>query len=163
MSKYIKKNKPPITHCRNGHEFTPENTGIRKNGRNPSLLTRACKECQKLRLRKYCAQYPEKRKGRVSKYKASIREKKAQLVEYKGGKCVDCGGVFPSCCYHFDHKDPLQKSAGIAQLMHKPLEEIKLEADKCDLVCANCHAIRTFGNTAVGQKISSARQGKWKV
>ena len=154
--------KAPVKFCRNGHEFTPENTGIRKNARNPELNIRVCKECQKLRCRKYCAEYPEKRKGRVSKYKASMRDKKDSLVEYKGGKCVDCGGTFPSCCYHFDHRDPSQKTSGIAQMMHRPIEEMKTEADKCDLVCANCHAIRTFNNPEVGQKISTGRQGKWK-
>ena|ERR1700686_4676476 len=152
----------PITHCRNGHEFTPENTGVRKNYKNPALSTRACKQCQKLRCRKYCIDYEEKRKGRVSNYKAKMREKKFQLVTYKGGKCLDCEGVFHPCCYHFDHLDPVQKVAGIAQLMHRPLAELKVEADKCDLVCANCHAIRTYGNDLIGLKISISRQGKWK-
>lgn len=33
------------THCKHGHEFTPENTQIRKNG------NRACKECMRVRKR----------------------------------------------------------------------------------------------------------------
>jgi hypothetical protein len=91
-----------------------------------------------------------------------MREKKAQLVAYKDGKCLDCSGAFPPCVYHFDHRKPLDKIAGIAQMMHRPIEEVKIEADKCDLVCANCHAIRTYGNELVGKKISAAKLGKWE-
>ena len=42
------------------------------------------------------------------------REKKAKLVAYKGGKCLDCGGVFPNCCFTFDHRDPFEKSFTIS-------------------------------------------------
>jgi hypothetical protein len=38
----------PQTHCKHGHEFTPENTGIHK-GRG----TRFCRACQKLHARLY--------------------------------------------------------------------------------------------------------------
>jgi HNH endonuclease len=38
------------THCKNGHEFTPENTYIRKYG--VSTGGRCCKECWKIRNRK---------------------------------------------------------------------------------------------------------------
>ncbi len=162
MSKYVKKNLPPKTHCVNGHEFTPENTGVRPLARNPSINHRYCKECQKLRCRKRDKKDPTSRKARVNSNKLLMRKKKAQLVKYKGGSCLDCGGIFPACCYHFDHRNPLEKVSGIAQIMHRPMEFIKLEADKCDLVCANCHAIRTYGNALIGQKISASRTGKWK-
>jgi hypothetical protein len=142
------------THCKNGYEFTPENTRSRKTGR-------VCKECQKLRCRKYAKERPELLKALRVSTKQMYRERKAQLVAYKGGSCTDCGGVFPPCCFHFDHRDPKEKIAGIAQLMHRPEEEIKAEADKCDLVCANCHAIRTFNNEAIGEKISLAKRGNF--
>ena len=66
------------------------------------------------------------------------------LVEYKGGACLDCGFSYPDCVYDFEHRDPFQKSFNIGQKLHRPLEELKLEADKCDLVCSNCHRIRTI-------------------
>jgi hypothetical protein len=145
------------THCKNGHELTPENVRA-----GDSQTGRVCKTCQMLRCREYVKNKPEMLRKRVEKNKAMMREKKAQLVAYKGGVCLDCGGVFPTCCYHFDHREPAQKTAGIAQLMHRPIEEVKLEADKCDLVCANCHAVRTFGNEQVGLKISLTKTGLWK-
>ena len=46
---YWNKNK---THCKNGHEFTPENTRLQKNGR----LCRTCRnEQSKIRMREYHA------------------------------------------------------------------------------------------------------------
>ncbi len=145
------------THCKNGHEFNIDNTY-----NIPGTNRRACRVCRKLACRQYVLENGESRRTRVLSNKQMMREKKAQLVEYKGGTCVDCGGIFPACCYHFDHRNPLEKSRGIAQMMHRPIEEVKSEADKCDLVCANCHAIRTYGNASVGRKISESKLGKWK-
>ena len=46
----------------------------------------------------------------------------------------------------FDHRDPTQKSfnvmTGRAMLMSRP--RLMAEIEKCDIVCANCHAARTY-------------------
>lgn len=39
------------THCVNGHEFTAQNTYV-----DPKIGRRTCRECAKLRMRKYNAQ-----------------------------------------------------------------------------------------------------------
>jgi hypothetical protein len=85
-------------------------------------------------------------------------EKKAQLVAYKGGKCHDCGGVFPQCCFDFDHRDCFEKSFAISYKMTAPIAELMVEADKCDLVCANCHRIRTANDPNRIKKILSNRK-----
>ena len=74
------------------------------------------------------------------------RRKKAQLVILFGGKCVDCGYGAHLAALEFDHRDPSQKKftisggSGIAKTWNVLVEEAK----KCDLVCSNCHAIRTY-------------------
>ena len=35
---------------------------------------------------------------------------KRKIVDMKGNKCYDCGGVFPDYCYDLDHRDPAQKT-----------------------------------------------------
>ena len=56
--------------------------------------------------------------------------------------CKDCNKKFPYYIMHFDHlKD---KKFNIALNYHKSLEELKNEIAKCELVCANCHAERTY-------------------
>jgi hypothetical protein len=45
----------------------------------------------------------------------------------------------------FDHLPGTGKRRSIAHLLHyKSLDEVKAEIAKCELVCANCHRIRTF-------------------
>jgi len=60
--------------------------------------------------------------------------------------CCDCGKVFPPCAMDFDHRNPKSKRFVISK---KILKKIKLsiliaEIKKCDVVCSNCHRVRTF-------------------
>lgn len=58
--------------------------------------------------------------------------------------CADCGGRFPPCCMHFDHvPERGQKLFDIGR-SDFGIAKIQAEIAKCDLVCANCHAIRTW-------------------
>lgn len=58
---------------------------------------------------------------------------------------MDCGQKFPPCAMDFDHRAGETKIADIARLINNtvPWEKIEAEMAKCDLVCANCHRIRT--------------------
>ena len=56
--------------------------------------------------------------------------------------CADCGGRFPPECMDFDHVRG-EKIAGVAQLLKKTAERIMSEIAKCEVVCSNCHRIRT--------------------
>jgi len=57
---------------------------------------------------------------------------------------MDCGGSFPPECMDFDHRNPEEKSGDISRLSYKAGEQRFLaEIAKCDVICANCHRIRT--------------------
>jgi hypothetical protein len=61
-----------------------------------------------------------------------------------GQPCTDCGGYFPTCCLQWDHvpeRGPKLFELGRGDYS---LAKIKAEMAKCDLVCANCHVIRTW-------------------
>ena len=73
----------------------------------------------------------------------SGRQKKRILVEEAGGLCMDCGKSYPDYTMHFDHLDPAEKSFGIGTKLTYNIDILRLEAAKCELVCANCHAERT--------------------
>jgi hypothetical protein len=66
-------------------------------------------------------------------------EFKKWCVDYKGGKCVMCG--YDKCLnvLEFHHRNPTQKDYIISSAWKKNRNVVKLELDKCDLVCANCH------------------------
>jgi hypothetical protein len=61
------------------------------------------------------------------------------LVEEAGGRCVVCGYDRSIVNLHFHHRDPTTKSFGIAAGHGKSLAAYREEAQKCVLVCANCH------------------------
>jgi hypothetical protein len=91
------------------------------------------------------------------------RSRKEHLVAYKGGKCVDCNNIFPACCYDFDHRNPFEKSFSISEASSRgriSIQELEKEADKCDLVCANCHRIRTQGSAQIAEKMSLGLRGR---
>ena len=65
---------------------------------------------------------------------------KEKLVEYKGGKCEICG--YDRClnALDFHHKNKQEKSFALNSAnFNRSFEELKREADKCILVCSNCH------------------------
>jgi len=75
------------------------------------------------------------------------RRNKAYIDEVKGtNPCVDCGVSYPSYVMQFDHIVD-GKRGNVADMARSgfSLENIQAEIDKCELVCANCHAERTHG------------------
>lgn len=72
-----------------------------------------------------------------------LERKREQIDRLKDRPCSDCGGKFPPVCMDFDHRDRLTKTENVSKLVSRRYELILQEIEKCDLVCANCHRIRT--------------------
>ena len=71
--------------------------------------------------------------------------KVAEVAAYKVAQgCVDCGYVEHSAALEFDHLPGEDKLFNIGEKVgsYKP-ETIWAEIGKCEVVCANCHAVRT--------------------
>ncbi len=75
---------------------------------------------------------------RNNRVKNRRRELKRLLVEYKGGCCETCGYDKFVEVLEFHHRDPDGKDFKVSQGSWS-LERMKAEADKCALLCANCH------------------------
>lgn len=60
--------------------------------------------------------------------------------------CSDCGQKFPPECMDYDHVGD-NKVMSVSKMIGSKhsVEEVFAEIDKCELVCANCHRIRTRG------------------
>ncbi|QKJ19170.1 hypothetical protein [Microbacterium hominis] len=85
------------------------------------------------------------------------------MAEQKANPCHDCGVQHPATVMEFDHLPGHVKTAGVADMVQSrvlhtlpdgstrayTLEEIAAEIAKCELVCANCHRLR------------SASRGNW--
>jgi hypothetical protein len=69
------------------------------------------------------------------------RKVKAVLVEEAGGACAICGYDRNMRALHFHHVDPSQKRHEInAKGVAIALDKLRVEAQKCVLLCSNCHA-----------------------
>lgn len=77
----------------------------------------------------------EKQKKSVKRWRQENRKK---IIEYKGGKCEKCG--YNKCieALDFHHIDPSQKEFNLCNTTLS-LNKLKIEADKCVLLCSNCH------------------------
>lgn len=128
--------------------MTEANTKLKPNGWK---MCRACRseaqrrDSQKNRERRsrYHKNWSEQNRERVSEYKKAGYQKIREMIDsYKRDKpCTDCGQVFPPCVMDFDHVRGTKKfNVGLA----KNLTQLAQEIEKCELVCANCHRIRTF-------------------
>lgn len=87
-------------------------------------------------------------------YKKNQREAKRQKQEYirkaKEKPCADWGKEYPYYVMDLDHTRG-QKFRQVSAMKDCTLEKIKEEISKCDVVCSNCHRIRTHSrrNTAL--------------
>lgn len=75
-----------------------------------------------------------------SDYQSGLRKLKERLVKLFGGKCKLCGYDYCIAALHFHHINPKDKKFGISQSRIRNFEKLKKEAEKCILVCSNCHA-----------------------
>ncbi len=99
------------------------------------------------RLQGWRKQYnatPKQRTAKRERDRAMRQAAAAYVTQVKESTpCMDCGRKFPAVAMDFDHlKDKVAAVARMVGCGYK-LELIKVEIEKCELVCACCHRIRT--------------------
>lgn len=113
---------------------------------NNSIQTKYCPRCQ---LTKPLTDWYTRRQQETSSYcKICVnahaiqrfRNAKKKAVEYLGGSCERCGYNKYHGALHLHHRDPAQKDPTFAGLLHRRWSKIEIELQKCELLCANCHA-----------------------
>lgn len=81
-------------------------------------------------------------------YKAYYAKKSALINAAKAKPCADCGVEYPSYVMDFDHLG--EKEFNVARgRTSRSFVAVQSEIEKCDVVCANCHRIRTWARFAV--------------
>lgn len=79
---------------------------------------------------------------RIASRKRKVGQK-LQIDAIKLAKgCADCGYAVNPAALEFDHANG-NKEANVSRLIGSTWTRILAEIDKCDVVCANCHRIRT--------------------
>lgn len=85
----------------------------------------------------------------VAKVKAAAQSQRAQnravVAKIKeDAPCTDCGVNYPACVMQFDHIGN-DKVDHVNRLVRSAsLKTVMEEIAKCEVVCANCHALRTY-------------------
>lgn len=106
----------------------------------------ACKSCMSKLCRKgYYKNLVVNREKARGYLQRGIRAEKARYInEIKANTpCSDCKKCFPPICMDFDHLPGSEKAFSISLSSGFSLEQVKAEIAKCEIVCANCHRIRT--------------------
>lgn len=120
-----------------------------------------CETCGAAKTRWGAATPAERHRERLQSRRSSakVRNQIRDLIaQAKNQPCADCGGRFPTCAMDLDHvrghkqfkvSEAVQKAYGVG------LARVRAEIAKCDVVCANCHRIRTeragYTVTSVGR------------
>ncbi len=96
------------------------------------------------RDRRYTKKWREKNAEKVRAYSTqSNRRHVAILAMIKSERpCYDCGAMLPPECMDFDHVRG-SKVRDISDMSTATDSRIWEEINKCQLVCSNCHRIRT--------------------
>lgn len=79
---------------------------------------------------------------------------KIRAIEYRGGVCEECG--YNKCieALEFHHLDETKKDFSISKVAdRKAWAKIKLELDKCQLVCSNCHREKHYQNANIYKQL----------
>ena len=75
--------------------------------------------------------------------KRFMGERKDLIRALKDRPCLDCEEQFHFMAMEFDHVRG-EKICDVSRMVFCSLEAIVAEAAKCDVVCANCHRVRTW-------------------
>lgn len=78
--------------------------------------------------------------------------------------CADCGYREHPVALEFDHLDGFTKVDNVSRMAGSAsLERIMAEIAKCEVVCGNCHAIRTAERGAASRWWAAYREGRQQL
>ena len=126
------------------HRMTPEQKARRQ------AQVRAWQQANPDRMRLYQERIKGRKIARRRIYLDGGKQARYDIVlqaKLAIGKCVDCDfpcNEYTHVCFAWDHLDPTTKRFSLSKAVKHDPQEIIDEIAKCELVCHNCHAIRTW-------------------
>ena len=122
-------------------DYDNSNFHSRGNGK----FHKQCKFCKREAIKRH---YENNKQDYVDRAKIKNKQRLVEITEIinniKNVPCKDCGKTFPACAMDFDHFDGREKIADVSLLRNNLcLSKILEEIEKCEVVCACCHRIRT--------------------
>lgn len=115
--------------------------------RNSGIKSSECKECHKKVRRAY---YERNRSKEIENAKISKSVRRPLILEKykelkKTLKCNRCEQNHPATL-QFHHVDKFEKENSISKMVRGgfSMSKIMKEIEKCEVLCANCHAIEHY-------------------
>jgi hypothetical protein len=100
-----------------------------------------CKRHGRVKFRLEGRGYYRCTRCRAERVSAWRRRVKRTLVREAGGRCTLCGYDRCVAALQFHHLDPSEKAFMVSREgVTRSMAEARTEAEKCILLCANCHA-----------------------
>lgn len=81
-----------------------------------------------------------------SKLNGKLNQEKLNALK-EASPCVDCGNHYPYYVMQYDHIGPDKVERVSRIIRDSGWNAAMAEIEKCELVCANCHTIRTWQRT----------------
>lgn len=104
-----------------------------------------CRACQSNKSKAFYNNNQQKSitRTRANRFK-NFKAVENLILDLKSKPCLDCGGTFAAVSMDFDHVRGVKvlSISYMARFGYSVANIIK-EMDKCEVVCANCHRVRT--------------------
>lgn len=113
--------------------------------RNPDGLSYKCKECSRAYVKAHYEAHKADYSAKARRWEAAQR---AVIRDAKSRPCADCGGTFHFAAMDFDHVLGTAKAFTVSGGHKRGAASVLAEIAKCEVVCANCHRLRTFKRRA---------------
>jgi transposase-like protein len=149
IAEVVERSKATVRHWLTRYGLKTHKGG----GRRPSDQAKAAKQAGLATVMMHCSRHGETdfwlagtgyyrcKQCRSAAVARRRRKVKAILVEEAGGACCLCGYDRTMRALHFHHLEPSQKRHEInAKGVAIAIDKLRVEAQKCVLLCSNCHA-----------------------
>lgn len=141
--------------CSCCHQSKPEDefgwriSGIKRRG--------TCLMCRRVSVNTSLNR-PESKTRQKTLRKSRHLEKSAYIWNYLDSNQCPCGVADP-LVLQFDHVRGVKSFTITNNLRGRSLDDLKLEIEKCDVICGNCHVAKTRGNfTSKRPSVARTRQ-----
>ena len=132
----IKRSSAPVTRCGTANHRTTSRTPLRGAAQTWCKGAAAYDRAYHRRTRATRLAQKRLQHRRIAEW---YRELKSETP------CADCGGRFHHAAMSWDHLPGHEKLDDVSSLVSRHNRSLILaEIAKCELVCANCHAVRSY-------------------
>lgn len=126
-------------HCKKELSLDNFTVKVRATGQ----LQPYCKSCKSVYNKTWYEKNKAKHKADAKRNTQKYRDRyKALVFELKSVPCADCGGKFHPVAMDFDHVLD-NKLWNISRMTAHSFDKLIDEIKKCEVVCSNCHRVRT--------------------